>query len=88
MTLESLTFEQQQEIKRYGCTVDQMQQAVEATVDFRVHGPGLRAAILFAIGIMSGCQELIDQDSLDNTTKLDVQQALNRAKWVLKNYSF
>lgn len=81
---ESLTAEQKQEVRMYGCTVEQMREAVEQSITFRFSGPAMMAA-----SIMSDCQEMLSSDTggtYDFMIVEDVRQALNRAKWILFTY--
>lgn len=80
---ESLTADQKREVRMYGCTVDQMREAVEQSITFRFrfNGPAMMAASL-----MSDCQEMLEHGGDDYNTQEDVRQALNRAKWILFTY--
>jgi len=82
---DSLTEQQKREIRMYGCTVDQMREAVEQSITFRFSGPAMMAASL-----MSDCQEMLAQQvenqMADFMIREDVRQALNRAKWILSTY--
>jgi hypothetical protein len=62
-----------------------MKEAVEQSLTFRFAGP-----TMMAMSIMSDCQEMLAHDnggSYDLMVVEDVRQALNRAKWILSNYS-
>lgn len=75
---------QKREVRMYGCTVEQMKEAVEQSLAFRFSGPAMYAASL-----MSDCQEMLGSDnggSYDFMVVEDVRQALNRAKWILSTY--
>lgn len=75
---------QKREVRMYGCTVEQMKEAVEQSLAFRFSGPAMYAASL-----MSDCQEMLGSDnggSYDMMIVEDVRQALNRAKWILSTY--
>ena len=75
---------QKREVRMYGCTVEQMKEAVEESLTFRFSGPAMYAASL-----MSDCQEMLASDnggSYDMMIVEDVRQALNRAKWILFTY--
>lgn len=75
---------EKREVRMYGCTVEQMKEAVEQSLTFRFSGPAMMAASL-----MSDCQEMLASDnggSYDFMVVEDVRQALNRAKWILFTY--
>lgn len=75
---------EKREVRMYGCTVEQMKEAVEQSLTFRFSGPAMMAASL-----MSDCQEMLASDnggSYDMMIAEDVRQALNRAKWILFTY--
>lgn len=75
---------QKREVRMYGCTVEEMKEAVEESLTFRFAGPAMYAASL-----MSDCQEMLASDnggSYDMMIVEDVRQALNRAKWILSTY--
>lgn len=75
---------EKREVRMYGCTVDQMREAVEQSLTFRFSGPAMMAASL-----MSDCQEMLASDNagqFDLMIVEDVRQALNRAKWILFTY--
>ena len=81
----TMTEQQKREVRMYGCTEDQMREAVEQSLTFRFSGPAMYAASL-----MSDCQEMLAHDnggSYDFMVVEDVRQMLNRAKWILFNYS-
>jgi hypothetical protein len=81
----TMTEQQKREVRMYGCTEDQMREAVEQSLTFRFSGPAMMAASL-----MSDCQELLSSDnggSYDFMVVEDVRQMLNRAKWILFTYS-
>jgi len=80
----TMTEQQKREVRMYGCTEDQMREAVEESITFRFSGPAMMAA-----SIMSDCQEMLAHDnggSYDFMVVEDVRQALNRAKWILFEY--
>lgn len=80
----TMTEQQKREVRMYGCTEDQMREAVEQSLTFRFSGPAMMAASL-----MSDCQEMLAHDnggSYDFMTVEDVRQTLNRAKWILFTY--
>lgn len=75
---------EKREVRMYGCTVEQMREAVEQSITFRFSGPAMMAASL-----MSDCQEMLASDNagqFDLMIAEDVRQALNRAKWILFTY--
>lgn len=69
------------EISIYGCTVEQMREAVEQSLTFRFSGAAMMAA-----SIMSDCQEMLNYSCDDSMVREDIRQALNRAKWILSTY--
>ena len=88
---EGLTTREINEIRMYGCTVDQMREAVEQSITFRFSGPAM-----MAMSLMSDCQEMLAHGNgqiglsgapeIDTTVSEDVRQTLNRAKWILSAY--
>ena len=74
---------QKREVRMYGCTVEQMKEAVEESLTFRFSGPAMMAASL-----MSDCQEMINPEygDIDYMRAEDARQCLNRAKWILFTY--
>lgn len=82
---------QKREVRMYGCTEDQMREAVEQSLTYRFSGPAMMAASL-----MSDCQEMLAHGNgqigmsgspeIDFMVAEDVRQALNRAKWILFTY--
>ena len=74
---------QKREVRMYGCTVEQMKEAVEESLTFRFSGPAMMAASL-----MSDCQEMINTEygEVDSMRAEDARQCLNRAKWILFTY--
>jgi hypothetical protein len=76
--------QEKRQVRMYGCTEEQMREAVEQSITFRHSGPAMMAA-----SIMSDAQEMIAYDnngSYDFMVIEDVRQALNRAKWILFEY--
>lgn len=74
----------QREVRMYGCTVEQMREAVEQSLTYRFSGPAM-----YAMSLMSDCQEMLASDNagqFDLMIAEDVRQALNRAKWILSTY--
>ncbi len=80
----TMTEQQKREVRMYGCTKDQMREAVEESLTFRFSGPAM-----YASSLMSDCQEMLSSDnggSYDFMVVEDVRQMLNRAKWILSTY--
>lgn len=79
----TMTEQQKREVSMYGCTEDQMREAVEQSLTFRFSGPAMMAASL-----MSDAQELINTEygEVDYMRAEDARQMLNRAKWILFTY--
>ena len=79
-----MTEQHKREVRMYGCTVEQMREAVEESLTFRFAGPAM-----YAMSMMSDCQEMLASDnggSYDFMIVEDVRQMLNRAKWILSTY--
>lgn len=79
-----MTEQNKREVRMYGCTVEQMREAVEESLTFRFAGPAM-----YAMSIMSDAQEMLASDnggSYDFMIVEDVRQMLNRAKWILSTY--
>lgn len=84
MRYENMNEQLKREIRMFGCTVEEMREAVEESLEFRFRG-----AEMMAVSIMSDCQEMLAHDnggSYDIMVVEDVRQALNRAKWILMTY--
>lgn len=84
MRFENMNEVERREIRMFGCTVAEMREAVEESLEFRFRG-----AEMMAVSIMSDCQEMLAHDdggSYDIMVIEDVRQALNRAKWILMTY--
>ena len=80
-----MTESQKREVRMYGCTQDQMREAVEQSLTYRFSG-----AAMYAMSMMSDAQEMVaygpyDSDTLANLLE-DQRQLLNRAKWILSTY--
>jgi len=80
-----MTESQKREVRMYGCTQDQMREAVEQSLTYRFSG-----AAMYAMSMMSDAQEMLahgpyDSDTLANILE-DQRQLLNRAKWILSTY--
>ena len=85
MAYANLSEQQKREVRMYGCTEDQMREAVEQSLTFRFSGPAM-----YASSLMSDCQEMLAHDnggSYDFMIVEDVRQTLNRAKWILFTYT-
>lgn len=81
-----MTEQQRREVRMYGCTQDQMREAVEQSLTYRFSG-----AAMYAMSMMSDAQEMVahgpyDSDTLANILE-DQRQLLNRAKWILSTYA-
>ena len=81
-----MTESQKREVRMYGCTQDQMREAVEQSLTYRFSG-----AAMYAMSMMSDAQELVahgpyDSDTLANILD-DQRQLLTRAKWILSTYA-
>ena len=84
-TYQALTDQQRREVRMYGCTVEQMREAVDERLARDCSG-----AAMYVISMLSDCQEMVgygpyDSDTLANILE-DQRQLLNRAKWILSNY--
>ena len=76
--------QQQQEIRMYGCTIEQMREAVEESLTYRFSG-----AAMYAISMLSNAQEMTAHYTgghIDMMVLEDQRQLLNRAKWILSTY--
>jgi len=67
---------EKRQVRMYGCTEQQMREAVEDSFTFRFAGPAM-----MAMSLMSDAQEEIVRE-LDE----DARQTLNRAKWIISTY--
>ena len=78
-----LTERQKREVSMYGCTEEQMREAVEHSITFRFSGPGM-----MAMSLMSDAQEMINTEygEVDYMRAEDARQCLNRAKWIIGEY--
>lgn len=74
-----MTETQRREVRMFGCTVEQMREAVEESLTFRFSGP-----VMYAMSLMSDVQEMLDYTGPGSTE--DNRQTLNRAKWILSTY--
>jgi len=71
-----LTDLEKRQVRMFGCTEQQMREAVEESFTFRFSGPAM-----MAMSLMSDAQEEIERDMNE-----DARQTLNRAKWILSTY--
>ena len=80
---QTLNESQKREVRMYGCTVEQMREAVESSITYRFSGPAMMAASL-----MSDAQEMINLEygEVDSMRAEDARQAINRAKWIMFEY--
>ena len=80
---QGLTTQEIREVSMYGCTEEQMREAVESSITFKFSGPAMVVA-----SMMSDAQELINTEygEVDFNRAEDARQQLNRAKWVLFTY--
>jgi hypothetical protein len=80
---DALTDKQKREVRMYGCTEEQMREAVEESITFRHSGAAMMVASL-----MSDAQEMINTEygEVDYMRAEDARQCLNRAKWILFTY--
>jgi hypothetical protein len=79
-----LPAQHKREIRMYGCTVDQMREAVEESLTYRLSGPAM-----YVISMLSDAQEMTAYDNggqYDLMIIEDQRQLLNRAKWILSTY--
>lgn len=83
-TYAELTEPQRREIRMYGCTVEEMREAVEESLTLRFSG-----AAMYVASMLSDAQELLAHDrggQFDLMLVEDQRQLLNRAKWILTTY--
>ena len=79
-----MTEHQKREVRMYGCTVEQMREAVEESLTFRFSG-----AAMYVMSMLSDAQEMTAHDiggQFDLMVIEDQRQLLNRAKWILATY--
>ena len=74
--------QRQREIKMYGCTEADLRNSVETSITFKFSG-----AAMVAASVMSDCQELLEMGGQSASTREQVRQMLNQAKWILFTYS-
>jgi hypothetical protein len=80
----SVSPELQREVRMYGCTVEQMREAVEESLTYR-----FSSASMYVISMLSDAQEMTAHDTggqYDFMIIEDQRQLLNRAKWILSTY--
>ena len=82
---DSMTEQEQRQVRIYGCTIEQMKDAVDQSLTYRFAGP-----VMYVSSMMSDAQEMVahgpyDGDTLANILE-DQRQLLNRTKWILANY--
>jgi hypothetical protein len=79
-----MTEQHRREVRMYGCTVEQMREAVEESLTFRFSG-----SAMYVISMLSDAQEMTTHDlggKFDVMVIEDQRQLLNRAKWILSTY--
>ena len=74
---------EKRQVRMFGCTEQQMREAVEESLTFRFAGPGM-----MAMSILSDAQEMISTEygEVDSMRAEDARQAINRAKWIISTY--
>ena len=76
----------EREKSMYGCTEAELRESVESSITFKFTGAGMVVA-----SMLSDCQEMMAHGPYDSDTLANIQedqrQLLNRAKWVLFEYS-
>jgi hypothetical protein len=78
-----LTDVEKRQVRIFGCTEQQMREAVEQSLTFRFSGAGM-----MAMSILSDAQEMISTEygEVDSMRAEDARQAINRAKWIISTY--
>jgi len=78
-----LTEQEKRQVRMFGCTEQQMREAVEQSLTFRFSGAGM-----MAMSILSDAQEMISTEygEVDSMRAEDARQAINRAKWIISTY--
>jgi hypothetical protein len=78
-----LTDVEKRQVRIFGCTEQQMREAVEESLTFRFSGAGM-----MAMSILSDAQEMISTEygEVDSMRAEDARQAINRAKWIISTY--
>lgn len=80
-TYAALTEQEKKQVRMYGCTQEQMREAVESSSTFKFGG-----AAMVVAGMMSDAQEMLAYEQPDFNVIEDQRQLLNRAKFVLSTY--
>lgn len=75
--IDHLSYTQRQEISKYGCTIQQMDEVVN------MRRPSLTPADMVSSIIQSVSRDI--SESMDDMLIMDVKQALNRANWIITN---
>ena len=70
-------WQEQREIRMYGCTEAELRESIEDSITFKVSGP-----VMVAAGLMSDAQELA---AYENNNE-QIRQLLNQSKFILFNY--
>ena len=81
----ALTEQEKREVRMYGCTVLEMEEAIKHRLDTRFDG----SAALMARSMISDCQEMLAHDNggcFDFMVVEDVRQMMNRVKYLLTWY--
>jgi len=84
-TYTEMTEQERREVRVYGCTVEQMKEAVTESLAFRFDN-----VAMYVVSMLSDAQEMAASDvggQFDLMVIEDQRQLLNRAKWVLNNYA-
>jgi hypothetical protein len=78
-----LTDTEKRQVRMFGCTEQEMREAVEQSLTFRFSGAGM-----MAMSILSDAQEMISTEygEVDSMRAEDARQAINRAKWIISTY--
>jgi hypothetical protein len=81
---DRLTEQEKREVRMYGVTEAGMRESIESSITFKLSGP-----MMIAASLMSDAQEMINTEygEVDYMRAEDARQCLNRAKWVLFEYS-
>lgn len=75
---------EKREVAIYGCTVEQMREAVTESLSFRFSSP-----TAMALSLISDASNRVDplQGEIDWLERDEIRQQLNRAKWILSAYN-
>ena len=76
---------EKREVRMYGCTVLEMEEAIKHRLDTRFDG----SAALMASSMISDCQEMLAHNNdgcFDIMVVEDVRQMMNRVKYLLRWY--